>query len=178
MILHYCNQWITWSPKSHFECRPLGRWSSWRQSSRGTWGWRRGWRWGKADRLLGIQQPLHSPPGFWILCLLSKVCTVHVYELSYHTWTDFPLRSSNPGRLWVSIRSPWEVQKGTWTRRTFEEGVYESEQRCIIILKRIFTPVFVGLWKGGVTLASVSCKPGASMMQQMTVVTNKRMAYL
>ena len=33
-------------------------------------------------------------------------------------------------------------------------------------------------WEGGVTLASVSCKPGASMMQQMTVVTNKRMAYL
>ena len=142
MILHYCNQWITWSPKSHFECRPLGRWSSWRQSSRGTWGWRRGWRWGKADRLLGIQPPLHSPPGVWILWLLSKVCTVHVYELSYHTWTDFPLRSSNPGRLWVSIRSPWEVQKGTWTRRTFVGGgVYESEQRCIFILKWIFTPV-------------------------------------
>ena len=28
------------------------------------------------------------------------------------------------------------------------------------------------------TLASVSCKPGASMMQQITVVTSRRMAYL
>ena len=46
------------------------------------------------------------------------------------------------------------------------------------IIHRVIHSVYVGLWKGGVTLASVSCKPGASMMQQMTVVTNKRMAYL
>ena len=85
---------------------------------------------------------------------------------------------SNPGRLWVSTRAPWEEQKGTWTRRTFVGEWKASQQGCILILKWIFTPVCVGLWDGGVTLASVSCKPGASMMQQITVVTNKRMAYL
>ena len=51
-------------------------------------------------------------------------------------------------------------------------------RRVYARVKQIFTPVYVGLWEGGVTLASVSCKPGASIMQQITVVTNKRIAYL
>ena len=46
------------------------------------------------------------------------------------------------------------------------------------IIHRVIHSVYVGLWKGGVTLASVSCKPGASMMQQITVVISRRMAYL
>ena len=35
-----------------------------------------------------------------------------------------------------------------------------------------------GMSEESATLASVSCKPGASMMQQITVVTSRRMAYL